>query len=123
MTSKKLDFTRPIKTRDGRDVVIYCTDAPDEDYPVHGRVGNGKDGPLTWMLDGTYLKGGPPATKDLVQPPTKISVRGFINVYRSNSTGKFFVGGVTTEPKTFEQSNMVAHNVSITIETEEGFGL
>lgn len=36
--TKPLDFTKPIRTRDGKGkVVIYCTDAPDE-FPIHGRI-------------------------------------------------------------------------------------
>lgn len=32
-----LDWPHGWQTRDGRDVVIYCTDAPG-DWPIHGRI-------------------------------------------------------------------------------------
>ena len=46
------DPTKPCKTRDGCDVVIYCTDAPGH-WPIHGRV-DGLPAPCCWRVDGTY---------------------------------------------------------------------
>ncbi len=48
-----IDFTKPVQTRDGRKVVIYCTDAPVA-YPVHGRV-DGLEEPGTWTRDGRFI--------------------------------------------------------------------
>ena len=56
MSNKKLDWDKPLQTRNGRKVRIYCRDAGGE-YPVHGAIRQ-KNGdkwlPRSWTADGVY---------------------------------------------------------------------
>lgn len=36
--TKKLDFSKPVRTKDGRQVRIVCTDGPDTNFPVIGII-------------------------------------------------------------------------------------
>ena len=76
----KIDFTKPIQTRDGRKWTKYCTDAPGR-YPVHGYI-EGEERPDAWKLDGSlYAYPGSPG--DLVNvPPKMVKVDCWINIYR-----------------------------------------
>lgn len=47
-----LDWPYGWQTRDGRDVEIYCTDAPGI-WPIHGRI-NGSGAPLAWNICGRF---------------------------------------------------------------------
>ena len=74
-----IDWTKPVQTRDGRKVMIYCTNAPGM-YPVHGRI-EGERRASSWTLDGAVIEGsrGP---CDLVNvPPKMLKVDCWINVY------------------------------------------
>ena len=74
-----IDWTKPVQTREGRKVTIYCTDVPGG-YPVHGRI-DGSDSPLSWTISGRLIdsRSGP---DDLVNgPPKMIKVDCWINVY------------------------------------------
>ncbi len=62
-----IDFSKPVQTRDGRSVVIYCTDAPG-DFPVHGRIEGGAL-PNSWRLDGLIQTGNRTCGSDIIQTP------------------------------------------------------
>lgn len=65
------------RTRDGRKLVIYCTDAPG-DYPIHGRI-EGSQLAKSWRMDGCYsLCVGP---SDLISPRKTVKVDFWVNVY------------------------------------------
>jgi hypothetical protein len=75
---QKLDFTKPITTRDGRKVRILCTDGPKETYPVIGVIDGFEDISL-WTIDGLgsmCLK-----SSDLINSPQKRMVEFWVNVY------------------------------------------
>lgn len=46
-----VNMEKKYRTRDGREVVIYCVDAPGG-YPVHGRI-EGVSLPQHWGIDGS----------------------------------------------------------------------
>lgn len=60
----KIDFTKPVQTRDRRAVRILCTDRA-TDRPVVGLVGNEV---VAWRKDGSYYETGE-CLLDLVQAP------------------------------------------------------
>lgn len=69
------------KTRDGRDVIIYRTDARSM-YPIHGcYMEDGEEFPMSWMPNGSEN----PIAKhplDIMPPrPEPISVKMWANVY------------------------------------------
>jgi hypothetical protein len=70
LQSKKpvLDFSKPVQTRDGREVKILCTDAKNE-YPISGLVttDNGTQIHVQWSITGQYFSGMGNHLKDLVQ--------------------------------------------------------
>jgi len=49
------DPTKPVQTRDGREVVIYTTNAPGA-YPIHGRINYANSGSLaaSWTIRGQF---------------------------------------------------------------------
>lgn len=63
----KIDINKKYKTRAGKDVVIYTTDAKG-DYPVHGAIlyDNHSD-VTTWRLDGVFDVRRFPSELDLVE--------------------------------------------------------
>lgn len=78
--TKQLDLNKPIRTRDGREVVIYCTDAPG-DYPIHGRV-EGEDSPRGWTLTGAWNIFAN-ISSDLINVPEPVEV--WVNIYRGEN--------------------------------------
>lgn len=78
MTNKKLDWDKPLQTRDGRKVRIYCRDAGG-DFPVHGAVCQ-KNGDKwlsrSWTADGIYAIGYKDP-KDLINVPEE----RWVNLY------------------------------------------
>lgn len=62
----KIEAGKYYCTKDGRKVFIYCTDAPNEGYPVHGRIYNSNTAciPHSWRIDGQHFEH--PSTLDLV---------------------------------------------------------
>lgn len=98
MTTKTLDFNKPITTRSGRPVRILCTDAGGE-YPVIGLrqiYGNGREEVCRWKLDGTirqkdFFVGEHVGSADLINPPPpKVKLERWVNVYVTD-------GGVFTD--------------------------
>lgn len=76
--TKPFDLTKPLQTRDGREVRIYATDAGGE-YPIHGAVKEGQG----WLHEGWSIRGelvrGLERCLDLVNVPQK-NVR-YLNIY------------------------------------------
>lgn len=67
-----LDWPHGWQTRDGRDVVVYCTDAPGP-YPIHGRV-EGLIASVSWNETGIsfYGVGGIEGIGNLINRPAPI---------------------------------------------------
>lgn len=80
-----IDWTRPVQTRDGRQVKIYAMDVKGR-FPVHGCV-EGVENPLGWTKDGSYMESGCPNNFDIVNAPRRVRVERWINVYQDGCTG------------------------------------
>lgn len=83
-TQKPIDFTKPVRTRDGRAVTILTTSARGK-YAVLGNI-EGDDVTDSWTLTGcnnVSLSGDKP--NDLINVPQKYRV--WANCYRPNSIG------------------------------------
>src|ERR1700759_4239628 len=59
-----IDFTKPVRTKSGLAVRIFCTDAPGT-YPIFGLV-DGFDGTTSWCIDGRFSRLGSDHELDLV---------------------------------------------------------
>lgn len=53
----KIDFNKPVQTKDGKYVTILTSDGPDASFPVVGYV-EGRKAVLTWDMDGVPKTGG-----------------------------------------------------------------
>lgn len=87
MTTKPLDFNKPITTRDGRAVRILCTDRKaTSNWPVVGLVmeSNGREIVRFWSIGGKVNPDSiHPSGSDLINPPPpKVKLQRYVNVYR-----------------------------------------
>lgn len=75
-----IDFSKPVKTRNGLKVRIYTTNHPNKTYPIIGCV-EGDDYPNIWTKNGQFWHANPnrESPLDLVQ----VEPEYWINVYRS----------------------------------------
>lgn len=80
-TQKLIDFTKPIRTRDGRAVEILTTKGRGR-YPIIGNV-EGDDVTISWKMDGSAYHSDMPASTDLINVPQKYKV--WANCYRSSN--------------------------------------
>ena len=80
-----IDWSRPVQTRDGREVRIYAKDGG-SDFPIHGAINHprrgwevrqwGKDGKITSVSEFEC---------DLVNAPRRVKVERWINVYKNGA--------------------------------------
>ena len=77
-----LDLTKPMQTRDGRAVVIYCTDVVPGDYPIHGRI-VGEPVPRSWKRDGHYTRCEAQEGDLINVPEPEREVTTWLNVYEA----------------------------------------
>ncbi|MHB1310502.1 MAG: hypothetical protein ACYC3L_00700 [Gemmatimonadaceae bacterium] len=77
----KFEPGKTYRTRDGREALIYCTDAPGE-YPIHGRVAGDPD-PNSWTASGRYASDAHGSSlRDLLPPvPPRIREKRWCNVW------------------------------------------
>ncbi len=79
-----IDFKKPVQTKDGEKVRIYCTDALG-DYPVHGAIIRGSTStPYSWTLGGLFCKTNPGSDFDLVNVPEEKFC--YVNIYVGDET-------------------------------------
>lgn len=114
--AKPIDWTKPVRTKDGRAVRVLCTDAPGE-YPVVGII-DGYESPETWMIDGTWLQGEIEDT-DLENAPRRIQREFWVNVYADD----IGIVCVTKQAADEMRGTRCFACVKITIDCEEGEGL
>ena len=112
---KSIDWTKPVRTKDGRAVRVLCTDGPG-DYPVVGFI-DGVDGPDCWHIDGRYFESFGD-DRDLENAPQRIQADVWVNVYPN---GNYYTYR-TREAADKDVSSRFAC-VKITIDCEEGEGL
>ena len=74
-----IDFNKPVHTRDGKPVRVFCTNLNNL-YSIVGAVSTGEHEELeSWTKDGLIYNDGMQRSKDLVQTPVKRSV--WLNIY------------------------------------------
>lgn len=113
-----MDGSRPVTTRDGRKVVLYCVDAPGE-WPVHGRI-DGKQTPTTWKNNGGYYENVYGTLLDLIQPPRRFKYERWVNVYANPILGFHYT---TKESADLHSGFARIACVKVVVEGEEGEGL
>lgn len=111
-----IDWTKPVRTKDGRAVRVLCTDGPGE-YPVVGFI-NGIDGPECWHADGRYFESFGD-DRDLENAPQRIQREYWVNVY--DGVAELYTYHSRKEAD--ENAGQRFACVKITIDCEEGEGL
>lgn len=81
MCEKKLDFSKPIRTRGGKEVVIFTTSARDCIYRVYGeyKTDNGHWKQDRWTIDGQINNG---HTNDLDLVNYEPEQFRYVNIYK-----------------------------------------
>ena len=115
-TTKPIDWTKPVRTKDGRAVRVVCTDAPGS-HPIIGIV-EGVREPFCWEVTGVY-KEGLELGIELENAPQRIQREYWANIYSDGAGGLF---------ETKKDADRVAGTeriacVPIPIDCEEGEGL
>jgi hypothetical protein len=85
----KVDFSKPVQTRDGRKVEIKFTDGRDSHYPICGYI-EGDTFIQTWTSDGYFSYNRHKSPNDLVNVPEKPKPKThkfYVNAYRDSNTG------------------------------------
>ena len=113
---KPIDWTKPVRTKDGRAVRVLCTDGPGE-YPVVGFVDGDAD-PLTWTMGGQFLDD---TTRkfDLENAPQRIQKTWWMNVFDDGSFDHY----ETKELADADRGRGILACVPFVIDCEEGEGL
>ena len=112
-----LDGSRPVTTRDGRKVTLYCVDAPG-DWPVHGRI-NDQQTAASWRKNGGYYENTYGTALDLVHPPRRFKYERWVNVYEDGSTP---ISKTKIDADWASGAGRIAC-IRIVVEGEEGEGL
>lgn len=115
-----ISMDKKYKTRDGRDVRIYCTDAGGV-YPVHIAIKR-EDG--TWEISVRTKEGNYNTYSthklDLVEVRPRIRREFWMNIYPNENFGP--VHKTHTDARRFSDEDCIAR-VKVTIDCEEGEGL
>lgn len=108
-----LDFQKPIRTRDGREVIIYDNCVKEAFFCIHGRLVGGNS-PLAWTKEGEYhidIE----SELDLVNVPEKMVI--FLNIYKEYVAASFSesdaVRNATMTAKEGPACLKVAHRVEV----------
>jgi hypothetical protein len=97
----KVDFSKPVQTRDGRKVEIMFTDGQHSHYPVGGYIED-ETFIQTWTSDGYFRYDRHKSPDDLVNVPEKPKTHKFyINAYRDSNIGTLYYGA---ECRTYESA-------------------
>lgn len=115
---KPIDWTKPVRTKDGRAVRVLCTDGPG-DYSVAGYI-EGETNPRSWTLDGYFHINERHSTLDLENIPQSIQREYWVNVYPEVAIASLHYTRIGADSSAFP--NRLAC-VKVTIDCEEGEGL
>jgi len=113
---KPIDWTKPVRTKDGRSVRVLRTDGPG-DYPVVGFVQDDPY-PVTWTLEGRRIL----CTEvplDLENAPERLQKTWWMNVFKCGSFDYY----ETKEQADADRGRGIFACVAFTIDCEEGAGL
>lgn len=114
-----LDLTKPVQTRDGREVRVYATDGYGS-HPIHGAIKSvGEWQMVSWQKGGQIYELSAINRSDLVNVPTpKHKLTAYMNVYKCGTIASFTSRALADRyPR-----NRVAC-IPVTVEYEEGEGL
>lgn len=114
--AKPIDWTKPVRTKDGRAVRVLCTDGPG-DYPVVGFV-EGKTTPITWTIYG-YRNANAVDDTDLENAPQRFKKTWWMNVFDDGS----FDYHETKQLADDDRGRGIFACVPFVIDCEEGEGL
>ena len=117
--TKPIDWTKPVRTKDGRAVRVLCTDGPNTTYPVIGIV-RGSAATYTWSMDGKYCMNGISPGLNLENAPQRIQREYWVCVY-PDDTGLLWQS--REEALRMSKDTDPIACVKITIDCEEGEGL
>ena len=115
-----IDLTKQYRTRDGREVRIYATDASGS-YPVHGAV---KDGDI-WV-EYSWFGLHKPHESDLIEVTPRIRIEGWANVYETHDGTPWVWGLYNSKDAATRNGQTVPRLIAcvpVTIDCEEGEGL
>jgi|GEM_PF-1093894 len=116
---KPIDWTKPVRTKNGKSVRVLCTDGPGE-YPVIGIVDENSI-PQTWTLSGQYNLTGHDSFYDIKNAPQRIQRECWVNVYADHAVGKLW--DTREEALRMIRSAGPIACVKVVIDCEEGEGL
>lgn len=116
--SKLVDLSKPVQTRDGREVKIYTTKGAHKIYLIVGEHLNCGDEwePTRWRADGT-VEPNWPIERSLINVPQQHTV--WINVYRGQASMSFHHADKTSANKAFTEGRIACIEVTF----QEGEGL
>ena len=119
-------FSKPLATRDGREVRIYAQDGGG-DQPIHGAYKQDERWiPTQWGVEGTFYHDGTPDDLDLVNIKLRYKYTVYHNVYKEISSA--FPAGLGKAFSSEQQakdsrSNGCIGMVKFEVDIEEGQGL
>lgn len=113
---KPIDWTKPVRTKDGRAVRVVCTDAPGS-HPIIGIV-EGVREPFCWEVTGVYEEGVELGI-ELENVPQRIQREYWVNVYQNGLGTAYETKYAAGEAR----GTQCLACVKITIDCEEGEGL
>ncbi len=116
-----IDKTKQYKTRDGREVRIYATDAGG-DFPVHGAIKTGDEWESnSWKLNGNW-RDHLDEEYDLIEVKPRIKRTYWVNVYPERVREKDYAHHTRQSADSFCNIGRIAC-VKVEIDCEEGEGL
>lgn len=115
--TKPIDWTKPVRTKDGRAVRVLCTDGPGE-YPVAAYI-EGERNPRSWTLDGYFHINERHRTLDLENAPRRVKKTWWMNVFDDGSFDHY----ETKELADSDRGRGIFACVPFPIDCEEGEGL
>lgn len=114
--AKTIDWTKPVRTKDGRAVRVLCTDGPNAAHPVIGILTDSEHC-TRWTINGKWWDG-KGSNLDLENAPQRIQREYWVNVYPDD------VIAYSTKLRADEtRASSCLACVKITIDCEEGEGL
>lgn len=117
-TTNPIDWTKPVRTKDGRAVRVLCTDGPNAAYPVIGFI-VGNDACYRWTISGKWWDG-KDSNLDIENAPQRIQREFWVCVYPED-TGLLWQS--REEALRMSKDADPIAIVKITIDCEEGEGL
>jgi hypothetical protein len=121
--SNAIDFTKPVRTKDGRAVRILCTDGPSINYPVIGIIHGDRD-VSTWAFAGFFSSEKDeenPLNLENIPPPPR---EWWVNVYEHGDKAHRYTGSLLDSPaQACKELHFMTHKRIACVKITEGEGL